>query len=129
VILRGSFVLRLGLAIVFIAFALMQVIDPVFFTSYLPRGLQGENALMLIYLNAALDFVLAVFILFSILPRIAPALAAAHLFGIAFTLGFNDIETAVRDFGLGMACLSLVFIHEEHIPWRQRRVLRRFFGR
>jgi hypothetical protein len=120
---RGTFILRLGLAIVFAYFAFSQFTDPLIFTSYLPRSLQGANAVTLVYVNAVFDAVLAILILFSVLPRIAPAIAAAHLIGI---MGLNDV--AVRDFGLAMACLALVFIHEEHIPLRQRLVLNRFFG-
>lgn len=124
---HGSTILRIGLAAVFFAFAIMQVMDPVSFSGYLPAALQGISGVTYVYLNAALDAFLGITILFSLLGRIAPLIGAVHLFAIAAFMGWNDV--AVRDFGLAMACLALVFIHEEHIPNRMRNVMNRLFNK
>jgi len=124
---RGSTILRIGLGLVFAYFSAMQFINPVVWTSFLPRALQGANAMLLVYLNASLDGVLALTIGFGVFPKVAPFIGFLHLLGIAITMGLNDV--AVRDFGLSMACLSLVFIQEEHLTGRQRRIMARIFGR
>jgi hypothetical protein len=125
--MSGTSVLRIGFAIVFGYFSVMQFIDPASWIGYLPAFLQGPNALMLIYANALLDLVLAITIGLAIFPRIAPLVGTIHLLGIAVTMGFNEI--AVRDFGLAMACLALVFIREEHISSYQRRIVGKLFNR
>lgn len=122
---HGTTILRIGLGIVFAYFCVMQFIDPVLWTSYLPLALQGSNGVLLVYLNASLDGILAVTIGFGLFPKIAPFIGFLHLMVIAGFLGFNDV--AVRDFGLSIACLSLVFIHEEHLSGRQRRIMERIF--
>jgi hypothetical protein len=121
---RGSGILRLGLALVFSAFAVMQVLDPTVWLSSVPPVLGSDNTF--VYALAIINAVLAVCILFSILPRIAPAIAAVFLCSTLFFAGINTVT--IRDAGLALASLSLVFIHEEHIPLRQRLVLKRFFG-
>lgn len=125
--MRGSFILRIGLGIVFVYFSIMQFRDPTLWIRYLPLALQGKNALLLVYLNAGLDAILAFTITLSFLPRLMPLIATVHLVSIAAITGINDVS--VRDFGLAMACLSLVLIHEEHIPWRQRKVMQHLFGK
>jgi uncharacterized membrane protein YphA (DoxX/SURF4 family) len=124
--MHGTTVLRVGLALVFAYFSVMQFIDPEIFTSYLPDFLQGSGASLYLYLNATLDGLLALCFAFGVFPKLAPLVGAIHLLIIALTMGFNDV--AVRDFGLAMACLSLVFIHEEHLSGKQRVLLKRLFG-
>ena len=124
--LHGSWILRWGLGIVFAAFCIMQIRDPVLFTTFLPASLHGPNAILLVRANSVLDGLLAITIGLGIFPKLAPLVGAAHVLSIAITMGFNDVS--VRDFGLAMACLSLVFIHEAHLDGKQRAVLDRFFG-
>ncbi len=125
---HGTIILRIGLAAVFAFFCVTQLLDPQPYTGYLPLSLQRmANPTFFIYANAVLDGLLAIAIGFSILTRVAPLIGFVHLLSIAVSMGLNDV--AVRDFGLALACLSLVFIHEEHIPWAQKQVLSRFFGK
>ena len=124
---HGSSILRFGLGVVFLSFAVLQVLDPVGFSTYLPSVLQTSQATTYIYLNAAIDAFLGITILFDLLSRIAPLLGSVHLLAIAVSIGFNDV--GVRDFGLSMACLALVFIHEEHIPTRMRNIMGRLFNK
>jgi hypothetical protein len=125
--IHGSTILRVGLAFVFGCFAVFQVLSPLVYATYLPHSMQGAASTNYVYLNAAFDAFLCLTILFSFLPRIAPLLGAAHLLSISFVMGWNDV--AVRDAGLAVACLSLIFIHEEHIPTVARRVMSKLFNR
>jgi hypothetical protein len=122
----GTSILRVGLGLVFGYFAVMQFLDPQSWASYVPMAFQA-NAVALVYANAVLDAILAITIGLAIFPRIAPAVGCVHLLGIAVAMGFNDV--AVRDFGLAMACLALVFIREEHISSYQRNIMSRIFNR
>ncbi len=122
----GTWILRVGLAIVFAGFCILQIQDPNLFKDSLPSAIQGSNASVFVLANAILDGLLALSIGFGIFPKIAPFIGALHLFIIAFAAGMHP--DALRDFALAMACLSLVFIHEEHLDGRERAVLARFFG-
>lgn len=96
---------RVGLSIVFILFGLDQWIRPEYWLGYLPSWIAGFSDLALIYANGILDFVLGVLLLLGFLTRPAAIVATLHLFGIALTLGYNDV--AIRDIGLAFAALSV----------------------
>lgn len=91
---------RYALAVVFIAFGIMQLLSPEQWYGYLPSFTSsiGLSDATLILLNGLLDLAIGILLAAGIFTRIVAIIATAHLAGIILTLGFNDV--AVRDAGL-----------------------------
>ena len=102
-------ILRIGLALVFLWFGISQLINPESFLGYIPQWLYIQNfsAHTIIISNGIFETVFGFLLLIGLFTRISAFLLALHLLGIMFSLGYNDI--AVRDFGLVMATVSLIF--------------------
>ena len=118
-------IVRIALSIVFLWFGISQLIDPGSFLGYLPQwiytpqqgmmGMMGQTqfaqapgfSYVLIMLNGLFEAIFGALLLVGFYARISAFLLAAHLFGISFSLGYNDV--AVRDFGLALATVSLIF--------------------
>ncbi len=100
-------ILRLGLAFVFIWFSFSQFSDPQKWISFLPDFVKAlpVSAVAFVKMNALFELLAGILLAFGIWTRIAAALLALHLFGIAFTIGFNAL--GVRDLGLAIATFSL----------------------
>ena len=100
-------VLRYGLAIIFIWFAIAQLSDPSAWTSYLPSWVASlpMPAVTFVMCNALFELVAAVLLILGAWTRITALLLSLHLFGIALSLGYNAV--AVRDLGLAFASLAL----------------------
>ena len=115
---------RIGMAFVFLWFGLSQLYDPQSFTGYLPQWiLPGQMGMMhsvmammyntnfqvstFVLFNGIFDSVLGFLLLIGFFTRVVALIAALHLLFIAFSLGYNDI--AIRDVGLALMALSLVF--------------------
>lgn len=105
----GPKLTRYGVGIVFLIFGIMQFMDPTSWLGYLPSWSSSfpVSPQTLIYLNGTLDFVLGALLILGFLTRIAAAIAALHLLGIIFSLGFNEI--AVRDLGLAIVAAAIAF--------------------
>lgn len=118
-------IVRIAVSLVFLWFGISQIANPESFLGYIPQWLYSQepqtmmHGLMrfmqavpnfvytLIFLNGIFETIFGALLLMGYFTRIVAFLLALHLFGIAFSLGYNDI--AVRDFGLALAALSLVF--------------------
>ena len=118
-------ILRIALSIVFLWFGINQLISPESFLGYVPQWLYAQEPQMMMHgfmrfmqavpnfvyiiilLNGIFETIFGALLLLGYFTRIAAFLLALHLFGISFSLGYNDV--AVRDFGLAAATLSLVF--------------------
>ena len=100
-------VLRYGLTLVFLYFAINQLIDPSLWTGYLPDFLYNTaNPEMFVYANAVFEIIFGILLALGVWTRIAALLLALHLFGIAFaSLGISPV--GVRDFGLAVATLAI----------------------
>lgn len=122
--LRASFLIRLGIAAVLGWYAVSIAIDPTTFAKRLPQTLatSGPTASLVI---AVVLGILAIFTVLSAFSRITPILATLAFLGLSATDG--NTETVILTFGLALATFSLVFIREEHVPWRQRRFLEHVF--
>ena len=119
-------IIRVALSIVFLWFGINQIINPESFLGYVPQWLYPHGSQMMhehplqfmhnipshslhitIMANGIFETIFGILLVIGIFTRIAAFLLALHLFGIAFSLGYNDV--AVRDFGLALATASLIF--------------------
>ena len=114
-------IVRIAVSLVFLWFGINQLVNPESFLGYLPQWLYTQQGMMghmrlvqvpdfsytLIMLNGIFESIFGFLLLAGFFTRIAAFLLSLHLFGIAFSLGYNDI--AVRDFGLALATASLIF--------------------
>src|SRR3989338_1083144 len=117
---------RIALALVFLWFGINQLINPESFLGYVPQWLYPHEPQMMhehpfqfmhgipnvqvhaiIMSNGIFETIFGILLLIGFFTRIAAFLLALHLFGISFSLGYNDV--AVRDFGLALATISLIF--------------------
>lgn len=118
-------IIRIALSIVFLWFGINQIINPESFLGYVPQWLYPHSPQMMhehplqfmhnipslslhitIMANGIFETILGIFLILGWYTRIAAFLLALHLFGISFSLGYNDI--AIRDFGLALATSSLI---------------------
>ncbi|MEK6927400.1 MAG: DoxX family protein [Nanoarchaeota archaeon] len=99
--------LRISISLVFLWFGITQVISPTNWTSFLPNFILnfGWNPEIFIYLNAALEIILGIFLLIGLFVRFSAFILAIHLLFISFSLGYNAV--AIRDLGLTLATLSI----------------------
>jgi len=119
-------IVRIAVSLVYLWFGINQLINPELFLGYVPQWLYPHSPQMMhehplqfmhnipnfsvhtiIMSNGVFETIFGIFLILGLFTRIAAFLLTLHLFGIAFSLGYNDI--AVRDFGLAVATLSLVF--------------------
>lgn len=100
-------VLRVGIGAVMIWFALQQLSDPSSWVFYLPAWTKSlpVSQIGFVYLNAWFELTFGTLMIMGFYTRIVAFFLAIHLFGIVFTLGYN--QTGVRDFGLSIALLAI----------------------
>ncbi len=103
-------ILRIGLGLVMIWFALEQLNTPAAWVAYLPLWTQDLpiSQITFVYLNGWFELTFGILLLVGFYTRIVSLLLALHMFGIVVTVGYNEI--GVRDFGLAVALLS-IFLH------------------
>src|SRR3989344_3850043 len=103
-------VLRIMMAFVFLYFGYQQFTNPASWTGFVPDYVLifGMTAERLVFMNSLLELGLGVLLLIGLYTRFAAFILSLHLFGIAFSLGFNDL--GMRDFGLAVATL-VVFMN------------------
>ena len=110
----GVYILRLGLAIVFLYFGISQILDQSkwiylvpdrFFIFYINEVLKSK----LVFINGIFDLIIALSLISGIFIRIFSILGFIHLLSITiFSLGFEP--SGIRDLGLAFAMLSLFFL-------------------
>lgn len=106
----GIAIIRIGMSGVLLWFGAQQLLNPADWTGYVPEyaiNLLGMPAQTLVLANGASEIAMGVLLLLGIFTRVVAFVAAAHIAGIAFSLGHNAV--AVRDWGLAAALLGLVF--------------------
>ena len=105
-----ALVLRIGLALLFLYFGFSQISDPVSWSGFVPTFVSDvlpfpvENFVLA---NGALELLLVLLLIVGFQTRIVALLAAGHMAGIVFGLGFSAI--AVRDFMTMVSCIALFF--------------------
>ncbi|NOZ80497.1 MAG: DoxX family membrane protein [DPANN group archaeon] len=125
-------ILRIGLALVFLWFGISQLVNPASFIGYVPQWIapHGHSIVhehpfqfihdvpipsvhILLMANGVLETLFGLLLLLGFWTRISAAILALHLFGIAISLGYNDIM--IRDLGLVLALVSVFLAGPD--PW------------
>ena len=102
-------VLRIGVSLVFLWFGINQVLDPDYFISYLPDFiLNFSNPANFVIFNGIFEVIFGILLLLGLFTRLVSIILTLHLFGVIFSLGYNEIS--VRDFGL-MISSFVVFLN------------------
>ena len=101
--------LRYSVAFLFLWFGLSQLMNAGMWVAWLPSWVDSlpVEPLTFIYMNGVLETVFGAFLALGLFTRLSALLLSLHLFGIAFSLGYNDI--AVRDFCLALATMAVAF--------------------
>src|SRR3989344_968766 len=99
--------LRLGLAFLFLWFGISQLTAPSDWLSWLPAWTSTLPIAptTIVLLNGGFEAVLGILLAIGFLTRWAAALLAAHLFVIAYEIGYNDI--GIQDFSLAIATTAV----------------------
>ena len=110
----GIYILRFGLAIVFLYFGISQILDQSrwiylipdrFFMFYIHEVLKSK----LVFVNGIFDTIIALSLILGFFINIFSLLGFVHLLSITvFSLGFEP--SGIRDLGLAFAMLSLFFL-------------------
>ncbi|MDD5357028.1 MAG: DoxX family protein [Candidatus Pacebacteria bacterium] len=100
-------VLRVGISLVVLWFGFQQLLHPQMWVRILPAWTASLpfTPLTLIAINSWFEIIFGLALLVGFQTRIVAFLVALHIFHIAYTLGYGAV--GVRDFGLGMAALSM----------------------
>jgi len=101
-------VVRYGMSLVILWFGINQIIHPVEFLAYVPNSivaLTGITAMAIVKFNGMFELVFGVLLLIGWQTRWVALLLSLHLFGIMYSVGYNEI--GVRDFGLAVATFSI----------------------
>lgn len=100
-------ILRLATSLVFLWFGANQLMNPSQWTSFVPSWANFISANLLVSLNGFMEVVLGFTLLLGFQVRSVALILGLHLLVIAGSVGWNAI--GVRDFGLSLATLSIVF--------------------
>lgn len=106
----GIFILRIGLAILFLWFGFSQFFDQAAWTSWVPQwamSLTGLEAEMIVLLNGGLEIALGILLALGLYTRPAAVILGLHLALIIFEVGLNSV--GMRDFAIMAASFALAF--------------------
>lgn len=97
----SPYILRLGLAAVFIWFGLSQILDQSMWVSFIPGWVvsaSGLSAATIVVFNGIFEVAMALCLVFGIQVRIAATLLALHMLSIVIDVGLSPI--GIRDIGI-----------------------------
>ena len=103
-------IIRIGLALVLLWFGIDEIINPENWFGYIPSWLSyilPFSPYFFITLNGIFEIMMGVLLLIGSYTRIIAFIAALHLLSITVVVGYNEI--GVRDFGLTLMAVSLIF--------------------
>jgi uncharacterized membrane protein YphA (DoxX/SURF4 family) len=113
-------ILRYGLSLVFIWFGINQLLNPSNFLGYLPNFIfSSDYASTFVIINGLFEIILSLFLIAGKFTRIVAFILSLHLIGIIFELGYGEV--AIRDFGLLVATLSIMFYGPDSLSMDKRR--------
>jgi len=98
------------LALVLLWFGIDQIVNTENWFGYIPHSLSTTlpiNFENLIIFNGIIEIIFGTLLLIGFYTRIIAFIVALHLFSVTITVGYNDV--GVRDFGLTMMAISLIF--------------------
>jgi len=88
-----------ALGFVFFVFGVWQILNPGYWTAYLPKFLYFLSPEEFFRINGIFNFLVGLALILNFHPLIFSLLAIFHLLGVIFVIGiYNDI--AIRDLGL-----------------------------
>ncbi len=104
--------MRLAVAVVFVAFGIWEIVQPSYWTAFVPSALSGlASATLLVNLHGMLLLLVGLAILFGAYLRFASALAVLIMLEVTVGLwlesGFTDL--IVRDLALLIIAVALYF--------------------
>lgn len=104
----GPSLVRYAVGLVFLLIGIDQFIHPLTWAGYFPSSLPfGLTAAKAVFLNGIFDTAIGILLIIGLFTRIVAAIAALHLIGVIYTIGYNEI--AIRDLGILIAALSIFF--------------------
>ncbi len=108
--LNQQTIIRFAIAVLFIWFGTQQLLHTDSWLSWLPSWAHTLPipATVFLQLNGAFEVVLGTLLLLGLATRVTALILALHLYGITFSIGYNDI--GVRDFILATTTLTLGLI-------------------
>jgi hypothetical protein len=115
-------ILRYGMSLVILWFAMQQLTNSVDWIAYVPASLVGIlhiSAITLVKFNGTFELVFGLLLLIGWQIRWVGLLLALHLFDIMYVVGYGEI--GVRDFGLAVATLSIAMYGSDILAIHQHR--------
>lgn len=107
----GIFVLRVGLATLFLWFGFSQFLDQSAWISWVPEwamNLTGLEAEMIVLLNGGFEIAFGILLALGLYIRPAAMLLGLHLAVLVFEIGLSPI--GLRDFAIMMASFALALM-------------------
>lgn len=104
------FIIRIGLALVLLWFGIDEIINPENWFGYVPAWIVSIlpfSLKLFIISNGIFEILIGALLLIGFKTRIIAFISALHLLSITLSVGYNDI--AIRDFGLTLMAVSLIF--------------------
>jgi uncharacterized membrane protein YphA (DoxX/SURF4 family) len=111
---KPLFIIRLGLAIVFLWFGISKILQPESWIAWLPTWIEQLpiSTTTHLILQGIAEAILGVLLLLGLFTRLAAAIAAILLVAVIITIGYNDI--AIRDLAILSIAIALFF--NKHNP-------------
>lgn len=103
-------ILRFGLGITFVWMGIVVWLKPLGFSSLIQEWALHYISFSLelfMQVNAIVDVIIGLWLMFGIWPRIAASVASVHLLGVLITTTGSLDTVVVRDIGLLAGCISL----------------------
>ncbi|MBI5065158.1 DoxX family membrane protein [Candidatus Woesearchaeota archaeon] len=110
----GKLVLKVSLALLLLWFGISQVSDAKSWLGWISPSVERLIPFDLgtfVLINGSFEIILGLVLLLGFFPKLASLITFLHIFGIALSLGYNDI--AIRDFALALSALALFFLEGE----------------
>jgi len=103
-------IIRIGLALVLLWFGIDEIINPENWFGYFPQSLIALLPFSLetfFMINGIFEIIIGILLFVGFKTRVVAFISALHLLSITIAVGYNDI--GIRDFGLTMMAVSLIF--------------------
>ena len=115
--------LRIAISLVFLYFGYQQITSPDLWTSFIPSAILalGISAKTLVITNSIVELSLGTLLLLGLYTRVSSLVLSLHLFGIAFSIGFNPL--GIRDFGLAFATLVIFLNGVDRLCLDKKRII------